>query len=129
MPICENRQCVAGSIQIAESFAARLVGLLGRRELGCEEGLLIKPGGSVHTLGMRFAVDVLFLDRRLRILRIVAALLPGRFAVAPRGTRSVLEIAAGRAAWLELRAGMSLVEHGGGLWTSGTGRCSEGLKG
>jgi len=112
LPICSHRHCVARHIRVAESFAARFIGLLGRRELRCKEGLLIKPGGSVHTLGMRFAIDVLFLDRRMHILKIAPILRPGRIALAPPGTCNVLEIMAGRAAWLGLHVGMRLVQQG-----------------
>lgn len=129
VPICGSRQCIVRRIRVAESFVARLVGLLGRRELLREEGLLIKPGGSVHTLGMRFAIDVLFLDRRMSILKIASALRPGRVAVAPRGTCCVLEIEAGRAASLGLCIGTQLAEQGACLWALGTRHRDRGLNG
>ena len=53
--------------------AARLKGFLGRRGLAPGEGLLIVPAGSIHTLFMRFPIDVVFLDQ-LCGLRIVPAL-------------------------------------------------------
>lgn len=112
MAIRMNRLCVAGRVRVAESFVTRFAGLLGRRELRCDEGLLINPGGSVHTLGMRFAIDVLFLDRRMCILKIVPTLRPGRIALAPPGTCKVLEIMAGRAALLGLHIGMQLAQQG-----------------
>lgn len=123
-----NPPCVVEHIQVAESFTARFVGLLGQRELPCDAGLLIRPGGSVHTLGMRFAIDVLFLDRRMRILKIASTLRPGRIAFAPRGTRNVLEIMAGRAALLELRIGMRLVEEDTCLRALSR-PCNQGLNG
>jgi len=129
MPTCVNGLCVAGHVRVAESFVARFIGLLGRRELRCEEGLLIKPGGSVHTLGMRFAIDVLFLDRHMRILKIAPILRPGRIAFAPPGSCSVLEIMARRAARLGLHVGMRLVQQGTCLRVLGTGRRDRGLNG
>ncbi|HMN46349.1 MAG TPA: DUF192 domain-containing protein [Povalibacter sp.] len=99
---------VAHRVTIAASFWPRFRGLLGHREMAVDHGLLLRPGGSVHTIGMRFAIDVLFLDRHLRILAITHQLTPYRFATAPSGTRSVLELAAGRAADCGLMPGASL---------------------
>jgi uncharacterized protein len=94
---------------IADTVLARMRGLLGRRGLGAGEGLLISPAPSVHTCGMRFPIDVVFLDRGLRVLDVRAALRPWRFA-AHRGARSVLELPAGRAAEAGLRPGDRLRE-------------------
>jgi uncharacterized membrane protein (UPF0127 family) len=110
--VTQDGICVASRIQTAASFTSRSIGLLNRRYLEDSEGLLLRPGGSIHTFGMRFGIDVLFLDRQMRILKIVRRLQPWRFALAPRKTRSVLEIASGRAATLGLRNEMQLVEQG-----------------
>jgi uncharacterized membrane protein (UPF0127 family) len=56
---------------VADSFFTRLRGLLGRRELSRDEGLLIRPGSSIHTWFMRFPIDVVFLDRDLRVSPLV----------------------------------------------------------
>lgn len=97
-------------MQLAATFASRFIGLLNRQYLEDSEGLLLKSGGSIHTLGMRFGVDVVFLDRQMSILKIVRRLKPWRLAIAPRKTRLVLEIASGRAATLGLRNGVRLIE-------------------
>ena len=93
---------------LACSFTRRFVGLLAHRRLGETEGLLLQPGGSIHTIGMRFGIDALFLDADLVILKVVAHIRPLRIARAPRDTRAVLEMAAGRAAMCALRPGMQL---------------------
>lgn len=113
----ESQTCVASRVRIAATFTSRCVGLLNRHSLDEDEGLLLKPGGSIHTLGMRVAIDVLFLDAQLRIVRIVKHLPPWRFVLAPSRTRRVLELTAGRAAAAGLREGMQLIERrksGGG---------------
>jgi uncharacterized membrane protein (UPF0127 family) len=84
-------------VKIARTFSSRLVGLLSRSALPADEGLLLVPGGSVHTLGMRFAIDIVFLDAQLVVLGVVAHMRPWRFAWAPRSTCYVLELPAGRA--------------------------------
>src|SRR5256885_7649542 len=69
-------------------------GLLGRRQLPTGDGILLKPASSVHMAFMRFAIDAVFLDRDMRVVKIAAELKPWRAAGA-RGSKSVLEIAAG----------------------------------
>lgn len=60
---------VLASLERAESFRSRTVGLLGRDEI--DGALLIEKAKSVHTLGMKFPIDVAFCDEDLTILRIV----------------------------------------------------------
>ena len=72
-------------------------GLLGRRELPGGEGILLRPAGSVHTLFMRFAIDVVFLDHDLTVVGVVPGLRPWR-ASGRRGAKAALELAAGEAA-------------------------------
>jgi len=92
---------------VADGFFSRLLGLLGRRELPPGEGLLISPSSSVHTAFMRFTIDVVFLDRALRIVAVRPRVRPWRLA-ASRGARHVLELPAGEAEARTLRAGDSL---------------------
>lgn len=83
-------------VQIAGSFLARSRGLLNRDALAEDEGLLFVPGGSVHTLGMRFAIDVVFLSGSLTVLKVATAVRPWRIALAPPRTQYVLELRANR---------------------------------
>lgn len=99
------------SLARAETFVERLRGLLGHRSLGADEGLWITPCGSVHTFGMRFAIDVVFVGRDGRIVRIANRLVAGRVAFA-RKTASVVELAAGAAARLGLESGQQLLWSG-----------------
>src|SRR5271157_3451834 len=61
---------VATSIEVADSGAKRNKGLLGRKGLDPGEGLWIIPCESVHTFGMQFPIDLVYLDRGLRIKKI-----------------------------------------------------------
>jgi uncharacterized membrane protein (UPF0127 family) len=87
---------VCERLSIADSIRTRTRGLLGRDSLEPGEGLLLRPAGSVHTAFMRFAIDVVFMDRELRVLGIAAALRPWRVS-GRRGARAVLELPAGEA--------------------------------
>jgi uncharacterized membrane protein (UPF0127 family) len=82
-------------------------GLLGRDSLAEGEGLLLKPCGSVHTLFMRFPIDVVFLDRELSVVAVRPKVRPWRTTGA-RGAKVTLELAAGEAARLGIAPGMQL---------------------
>jgi uncharacterized membrane protein (UPF0127 family) len=81
---------------LAETAPARLRGLIGTPALEPDEGMLLRPAAAVHTLFMRFAIDVIFLDRCGRVVRAVEELRPWRFT-SRRGARAALELPAG--AW------------------------------
>jgi len=73
-----------------------MVGLLGRRHLAGDEGLLVTPCTSIHTMFMRFPIDVLYLDREQTVVKAVRALRPFRFSACFRGGgHSVLELPVG----------------------------------
>jgi uncharacterized membrane protein (UPF0127 family) len=60
---------VLATLEIAESSKARARGLLGRDDF--DGALLLRPARSVHTIGMRFAIDVAFVDKEMVVLRTV----------------------------------------------------------
>jgi uncharacterized protein len=99
--VCER--CV-----LADTALARMRGLLGRRELPSGEGILLRPASSVHMAFMRFAIDAVFLDPDMRVVKVASDLRPWRVAAA-RGAKSVLEIPAGEAARHGLTVGERLV--------------------
>jgi uncharacterized protein len=81
-------------VPVATGLGARLLGLafLDRVEAG--PGLLVPRCSSVHTFGMRFALEICFLDERGRLLAVRHGI-PARRVVSHRGARAVLEIPAG----------------------------------
>ncbi|MGQ4512086.1 DUF192 domain-containing protein [Streptomyces sp. DW26H14] len=113
---------VAVPLEIAGSYGTRRRGLLGRD--GIEGALLLTPCGSVHTFGMRFAIDVAYLDRRMRVLR-VQTLRPGRMPLPRLRARHVLEAEAGAMAGWGLRAGatvtVTVTDEAGGAGASADG--------
>ena len=83
-------------------------GLLGARGLAAGHGLLLRdPLRAVHTFGMRFAIDVVMLDRSLVVVAVVAGVRPRRIVWHPRGCWQ-LELAAGGAARAGLHRGRPL---------------------
>ncbi|HEB59100.1 MAG TPA: DUF192 domain-containing protein [Gammaproteobacteria bacterium] len=102
----KGRVLVAHTLR-TENALERMRGLLARRPLEDDEALWIEPCPSVHTLGMRYAIDVVFIDHDGRVRKVVEALKPFRFA-ACRGARTTVELAAGVAGRLGIEPGMVL---------------------
>jgi uncharacterized membrane protein (UPF0127 family) len=90
------------SLDVASSFRSRLVGLLGRN--GVDGALLLRPAKSVHTVGMRFAIDVAFCDRDLVVVDTVT-LRPQRMTRPRRRAKAVVEAEAGAFERWGLRVG------------------------
>lgn len=91
----EARDCIlAEAVDLADSSGKRRKGLLGRDSLGPGEALWIVPCEAIHTCGMRFPIDVLYLDRNKRIRKVCNAILPWRLSVC-LSAHSVLELPAG----------------------------------
>lgn len=80
---------------VADTFRSRLKGLLGRKSLPPECGLLIKPCRSVHSFGMRFSIDVGFVDGEGRLCRVISRMKPFRFSPTVKKAVYVIEAAAG----------------------------------
>lgn len=94
----------------AERLSDRLRGLLGRRSLGPGAALMIERCGSVHTVGMRFALDLVFLNRAWRVVKVIRNVRPGRLMVwGGWRARRVVESEAGCLAVGGLRIGDELV--------------------
>lgn len=93
----------------AVTLRDRLVGLLGHASLAEDEGLWIEPCNSVHMFGMRFPIDVVFVDAEGRVVRVVDTLRPWRMTLPVRGARAALEIPAGAAARTRTEAGDLLI--------------------
>jgi uncharacterized protein len=101
--LCDGRP--VAPLEVADSLRARMKGLLGRH--GIDGAMLLRPASSIHTLRMRFAIDVAFVDRDLVVLRTMTVP-PGRVTrVVPRA-RAVVEAEAGAFARWGLRPGCQL---------------------
>lgn len=94
-------------IHRADDFWSRLGGLLARPRLRDNEALYLAPCASVHTFFMRYSIDVAFVDREGRVLKLVNDLKPSRAASCWRAHGAV-ELAAGEAARQGIRKGSLL---------------------
>src|SRR5262252_5584702 len=99
---------LAERLQVPRTFFGRGVGLMFRRELPAGDGMWITPCNGIHMFFMRFAIDAVFLDRKLRVVRVRSGLRPWRVVPLVWRAHSVLELPAGTVADLALERGEPL---------------------
>lgn len=85
---------LAETTLVASTFWRRLKGLLGTHELPAGAALMIVPCNSVHTFGMKYPIDVIFVGKDNRVLKTVGAMQPGKVAACYRSSY-VVELPAG----------------------------------
>ncbi len=85
---------VASDLRIADTHWARFRGLLGLKagSFTAGQGLWIVPCQGVHTLGMRFAIDVIYLDAQFRVVHIEENVKPWRITPVRLQAATVLEV-------------------------------------
>ena len=108
MPLLRNTTTgaiVATRIDRLSTFLHRAVGLLARTTLRPDEGVWITSCRAIHTLGMRVAIDVIFVDAESRVLRIHSNVRPNRFALSCSGAKSVVELGCGALREIDLLPG------------------------
>jgi uncharacterized membrane protein (UPF0127 family) len=101
---------VLATLEVAETVRDRTRGLLGRD--GIEGAVLLRPARSVHTFRMRFPIDVAFVDRDLRVIRMLT-IAPNRITAPVWRARAVLEAEAGAFATWGLQLADQLEVRGG----------------
>ena len=104
----KNNDTLIESVEPAFSVGARMRGLLGRKTLPPGSAMHIKPCGSIHTLWMRFTLDLIFLDRDYTVVKVVRNVAPFNLATGGRKAASVLEFASGWFDWNKLSVGDKL---------------------
>jgi uncharacterized membrane protein (UPF0127 family) len=100
---------LAERLEVPRTMVGRGLGLMFRRELGDGQGMWIVPCNGIHMFGMRFPIDAIFLDRRLRVVRVCTDLRPWRVVPLVLGAHSVLELPAHTLAGLALPRGEPLL--------------------
>lgn len=90
----DKQEEVGNRIEVADTAARRNKGLLGRTRLDDGEGLWIVPCEAVHTFGMSFAIDLVYLDRQRRVLKVRNCVGPARISACLRA-HSILELCPG----------------------------------
>lgn len=88
-------QCLAGRSLIAHSYFDRLKGLLGRKCLEKGEGLVLDPCSSVHCIGMKFTIDVIFVSKEGTVVGTFPGMKPFHISPVIFGARYAVELPEG----------------------------------
>lgn len=94
MPALKNLttgEIIAANVQRANGFWRRLVGFISSNRVRPDDGLWYDNCSAIHTMGMKERIDVVFLDRNFRVIRIERAIPRFRFAITC-GARAVVEL-------------------------------------
>lgn len=103
--LARSGQVLVDGLEIPRTFMGRGIGLMFRRRLEAGRGMLIDPCNGIHMFFMNFPIDAVFLDKKLRVLKVYPSL--GIWRVVPLvwGARCVLELPAGTVSGLGLEKG------------------------
>lgn len=103
----DSDRCRVPVVAFATRWWERAAGLLGLPRLERNQGLLIASCRAIHTLGMRYPIDAVFMDHTGMVLKVASDVPPGRLRMAWAASVT-LELVAGEAARLGLVAGLRL---------------------
>ena len=94
MPVINltKKTWLATKVRKADNFFTRLVGLLKRTQLGPEEALWLTPSKGIHTIGMKFPIDVVFLNKDCHVLGLISGMAPYRISSVHMRGYSVIEL-------------------------------------
>lgn len=90
-----RNSCLGEQVGMADSSLRRLVGLLGKRSLAPGRGLFIVPSQAIHTVGMVFPIDVIFVDKKYNVVGVREAVRPFRITRIFWKALGVLELPVG----------------------------------
>ena len=88
---------LAERAELATSMWARFWGLMGRRSLAAGTGLVLQPGGGIHTWFMRIPIDVVHVGKRDVVTHVLRGIRPWRFGPLFVGGKRAIELPAGAA--------------------------------
>ena len=93
--VLRDDEVLFDDVKLADDFRTRLVGLLRTRSLNPQQGLLLEKCRQVHTFGMKFDIDVIFLSREGEILELEKNMRPGKISRYVKAAFWVLELESG----------------------------------
>jgi uncharacterized membrane protein (UPF0127 family) len=92
----ESKFVLGENIKYASTFSERLVGLMFIKEMRGMDGLILDPGNSIHNCFVRFPIDVIFISRENRVVKIIRGFKPWRFSWIYLKSKCVLELPNGK---------------------------------
>lgn len=108
MKVLSGEKTLALNVSVANKFTTRLSGLMFKKQISQQEGLMIPGCNWIHTFFMRFPIDVVYLDADYNIFSIDYSVSPWRFCLPRFRAKHVLELCAGSAGLLALKEGDNL---------------------
>ena len=91
----QKQKVIASNVQMARTFFERLKGLMFKEFMAESEGMIITPCNSIHTFFMNFPIDVVFLDKEYRVVKVYRSLKPWRVTPMFFSAKHVLELPGG----------------------------------
>ena len=102
-----NETLLWDEVSVADTMRSRFIGLMGKKYIAANEGLLIMPCNQVHTFHMRFPIDIIYLSKDMEIVGL-QTLPPGKIGEKFKSAFYVLETTAGSAENFKLTPGNTL---------------------
>jgi uncharacterized protein len=99
---------LAEDVLIANTIFTRIKGLLGKKYFLPNQALILDPCNCVHTFGMHFPIDILFIDKECRIIQTICQLKPNRISRMYWNSSKVIELPAGKLGFTHTKAGDQL---------------------
>jgi len=106
--VTADEEIIAKNVSIANNFYKRLKGLLCKKELNSGEGLLIYPCKQVHTFGMKFHIDAVFVSPLAKVVHIEHNMPRGKVSQYVKGANQVLELKGGTAKEKNILVGQTI---------------------
>lgn len=91
----DDKKIYNGPIYIADNYFTRLIGLMGKKSIGDEEGIFFKNVGSIHTFFMKFEIDVVYFNKDYEVIYI-ETVKPNKVGKIVLGAKHVLELNKGK---------------------------------
>lgn len=104
----KNNKIIADNIAVANNIITRFIGLLGKKILEEKAGMLITPCNSIHSFGMKFNFDAVFLDKNDEIVYLIEKMPPYKLSPIIFKAQSVLELSEGTIEKFSLKIGDKL---------------------
>lgn len=95
MKIFNSTQIICNNAFEANTFVKRMIGLLGKKSFGNMDGLLLCPCSQIHSIGMKFSFDAVYLDKNFRIVALYENVGKNRILPYNVAVKSVLELPSG----------------------------------
>jgi len=103
-----DQKILLSDLTVADTMWSRGKGLLGTKDLAPNKGIWLKPGNSIHTFFMNYAIDCIFVDSNLQVKALVPNVQPGKMIWPIWSAKSVIEVKAGVLSQLNLQVGDQL---------------------